>query len=198
MSTKLLTQTRSAVDFIQKLYHEISYLIKEIEGLLGQEEEGFVIGRPSGYGVTSRTSTGLEPMNVDSWLPKAFTVFFCPADSTELNKGQTSTAFKNNLKLLILDIDVASKKNVTPRIAAGCIYDIRNMRESKQEKFEKLMWRFTYDREKIFAGLPALDWRDSYIEFKGDFIVEPLFNINDSDSVVTKIVEPLLAKYRGV
>lgn len=196
MSEKLVTQTKNAVDFIQKLYHEISYLIKEVEGLLGQEEEEFVIGRPSGYGVTSRTSTGLEPIGVDSWLPKAFTVFFSPSEFTKLNKGQTVTEFSEDLKLLLLDIDVASKKDILPRVAAGCIYDITDMK--KHDKFEKLMWRFTYDRQKIFAGLPTLDWTDSYISFKGDFAIEPLFDINDSASVVEKIVEPMLKKYRAI
>ena len=38
-------QTKLAFDFIQKLYLEISYMIKEIEGLLYEQEEKFVIGR---------------------------------------------------------------------------------------------------------------------------------------------------------
>jgi hypothetical protein len=198
MSEKLIAQTRNAMDFVQKLYHEVSYLIKEIEGLLSQEEEEFIIGRPSGYSVTSRTSSGLEPMNVDLWMPKAFTVFFCPKAFTETKKGQTITPFKDDLKLLLLDIDLGSKKNIPPRVAAGCLYDIKNKREKDQEKFEHLMWRFTYDREKVFARLPSLDWADSYVAFKGEFIIEPLFNINDSDTVVSKIIEPMLEKYRSV
>jgi len=42
--TELITQTQLAFDFIQKLYFEVSYLIKEVEGQLAQEEEGFMLG----------------------------------------------------------------------------------------------------------------------------------------------------------
>ena len=39
--SELIAQTRLAFEFIQKLYFEISYLIKEMEGLLAEEEEEF-------------------------------------------------------------------------------------------------------------------------------------------------------------
>jgi hypothetical protein len=58
----LIEQTRLAFDFIQKLYLEASYLVKEIEGQLAEEEEQFVFGRSGGYAVTARSSTGLEPV----------------------------------------------------------------------------------------------------------------------------------------
>jgi hypothetical protein len=171
-------------------------LIKEVEGLLGQEDEDFVICRPSGYGVTSRTSTGLEPANVGLWMPKAFTVAYVPSAFTKVNKGQTVTEFSDDLKLLLLDIDVASEKGIEPRVAAGCLHDIKDMRT--YDKFERLMGSFSYNRKKIFAGLPTLDWADSYFSFKGDFSIEPLFGINDSDTVVEKLVAPMLGKYRAV
>ena len=46
--SEIVQQTKLAFDFIQKLYFEVSYLIKEIEGLFAEEEEGFILCRPSG------------------------------------------------------------------------------------------------------------------------------------------------------
>lgn len=48
---EIVTQTKRAFDFIQKLYLEVSYLFKEVEGLLGETDEHFIIGRLGGYGV---------------------------------------------------------------------------------------------------------------------------------------------------
>ena len=49
----LIEQTYLAFDFIQKLYLEVSYLIKEIEGNLQEEKEKFIIGKPGGgYAIT--------------------------------------------------------------------------------------------------------------------------------------------------
>ena len=101
MTNDLIEQTTNAFDFVQKLYFEISYLIKEIEGQLQQEPEIFLIGRPTGYAVTTKTSTGLEPVNVEQWLSKSFTVFFCPDNLTKINRGYTITRFRDDLKLLI-------------------------------------------------------------------------------------------------
>ena len=102
----LVQQTKNAFDFVQKLYFEISYLIKEVEGLLQQEEEEFLIARPSGYGVTAKSSTGLEPINVENWISKTLTVCFIPASSTETKGGQTITPIEESLRTLFLHIDL--------------------------------------------------------------------------------------------
>ena len=52
--SEVATQIKNAFDFIQKLYNESSYLIKEIEGQLGESDLRFQILRPSGYGITTR------------------------------------------------------------------------------------------------------------------------------------------------
>ena len=41
--TEIVEQTELAYDFLQKLFFEVSYLIKEMEGLLGEEDPPFVI-----------------------------------------------------------------------------------------------------------------------------------------------------------
>jgi hypothetical protein len=61
----------------------VSHPIKEMEGLLNEEDEEFIIGRLSGYGISKRSSTGLEANNVALWLMKTFAVFFVPQKMTE-------------------------------------------------------------------------------------------------------------------
>jgi hypothetical protein len=195
MTQNLEMQTRNALNFVQKLYFEISYLIKEVEGLLHLEEEEFVIGRPSGYGVTSGKSTGLEPVNVESWLSKAFTVFYVSDKETKLQGGQTTTAFHNQLKVLLLDIELEGKKNKIPRVIAGVLYDIRSKKDS-YTKFEHLMFEFNYSRDKIFASAPELHYEDSYLSMKGNLFNLPLFSVQTSEDITQKIVEPMLAQYR--
>ena len=99
MTSELAIQTRNAFDFVQKLYFEISYLIKEVEGLLQQQDDNFVILRSGGYSVTNRTSSGLEPMNVELWLSKTFTVFFCPEN---ICKQQRMVWLVRNVEMLSL------------------------------------------------------------------------------------------------
>ncbi|GFP32571.1 hypothetical protein HKBW3S42_00875 [Candidatus Hakubella thermalkaliphila] len=107
---EILRQTALAFDFIQKLYLEVSYLIKEIEGTLQEEDEKFVIGRPAGYGISARSSTGLESNNVSLWLLKKFAVFFVSEEKTKLERGQTITELHKDLKVLYLRI-VLNDKN---------------------------------------------------------------------------------------
>ncbi|MCK5099062.1 MAG: hypothetical protein KAR45_13225, partial [Desulfobacteraceae bacterium] len=59
--TEIAKQIKNAFEFIQKLYNESSYLVKEIEGQLSESEYKFQILRPSGYSISARSSTGLEP-----------------------------------------------------------------------------------------------------------------------------------------
>lgn len=189
-------QTRNALDFVQKLFFEISYLIKEVEGLLQHEEEEFEIGRPSGYGVTSGKSTGLEPVNVESWLGKSFTVFFVPKADTRHHNGQTITEFKDSLKLILLDIQLEGKKDKAPRITAGTLYNIKNKKQD-YTKFEHLMFEFVYNREKLFATAPHVNYEDSYMSLKGELFSLPLFSMKSSDDVMQKIVVPMLKGFRG-
>jgi hypothetical protein len=197
MTQNLEMQTRNALSFVQKLYFEISYLIKEVEGLLHLEEEEFVIGRPSGYAVTSGKSTGLEPANVESWLSKAFTVFFVSDKETKLQSGMTITPFHNQLRLLLLDIELEGKKNKTPRIMAGVLYDIRSKRDN-YTKFEHMMSEFIYSRDRVFASVPELSYEDSYLSMKGNLFNLPLFSVQTSEDISQKIVEPMLAQYRKI
>ena len=193
MDKDLIIQTKNAFDFIQKLYFEISYLIKEIEGNL--QEDGFVIGRPSGYGVTMRSSTGLESINVENWISKSYSVFFCNQDDTKMHQGVTVTKIKPALKIMIVHIEIFDKEISNPKITYAMIYNIVS-NNPKWEKFEYFMSRFAYHGKKIFSNGPNIDYKDVNCSFKGEFHTENLFSINNSEELRKKIIEPMLELYR--
>lgn len=195
MSTTLAEQTQSAFDFISKLYFETSYLIKEVEGQLQQQNEEFVIGRPSGYAVTTRTSTGLDPANVEMWLPKDLTVFFVPKALTETRRGQTYTPLTDSLVVLLLHIQLHGKDLEKPRVLAGCISQVRSNKESVR-KFERVMVAFAYHTRKVFAKLPRFSYEDAKRSFQGEFFGQPLYSINSAEDVETLLVRPMVELYR--
>ena len=196
MKTDLNAQCRNAIEFIQKLHFEISYLIKEIEGLLQKEPENFIIERPAGYQVTSRTSTGLDPGNVENWQPKTFTVFFCPSERTKIIAGQTRTQFDRSLRLLIVHIEIMNQNKKGPRILCGCLTDIVNNKPKKITKIEYILAKFAYFNKKIFGALPNVSYSDTDCSFEGEFFEQLLFSINNSDDVMNKLVKNMLKLYR--
>ncbi len=195
MSRDLVIQTKNAFDFVQKFYFEISYLIKEVETSLQQEEEEFRILHASGYSITTRTSTGLEPVNVERWFPTTFTVFFCRDDHTELKAGQTITKQRPDLKVLFLHIEAIGKQLKEPRALAGCLYDIK-WDTKKVSKFENFLGRFSYHPQKVFLHMPDIEYSDNACSFKGKLVNKKLFSIKNSEDVRRQLVEPMIAIYR--
>ncbi len=196
MSTdNLVQQTANAFDFVTKLYHETAYLIKETEGLLQQEAEQFVICRPGGYQMTTYTSRGLEPVNVENWLPKSVLATFCPDNMTRLHTGYTITDFTPALKILVLSIEFAGKDITEPNVIAGCIWNIES-NKSTFTKWEHLLFEFSNNRRKVFVTPSDIDYEDIYCSFRGKFIRLPLFSVTDSEDVYELIVKPVLKIYR--
>jgi hypothetical protein len=197
MTRELASQTRNAFDLVHKLYFEVSYLIKEVEGLLQQEEEQFLIIRPSGYMVTTRTSMGLDPANVELWFPKNLTVFFCAQSMTELRRGQTFTPFNDSLKIMLLHIDLFGKHLDAPRILSGCIRNIQSKKPATHTKFEHLVWEFAHRPRRIFDTIPAIPFEDSYCSFSGEFIEQDLYSLSNSEELVAKLIDPMLKMCRA-
>jgi hypothetical protein len=197
VKSELVKQTRNAFEFLGKLYFETSYLIKEIERLLSQEKEEFLMGRPAGYGVTNRTSTGLEAANVEMWFPKTFTVFFCPKAMTQTKGGVTVTPFSENLRLILIHIQLTGKDLHEPIVLGGRITNIKRKRPEKTSRFEQLMGEFAYFGSKIFSTIPNVSFEDSYCSFQGTFIKKLLYSINSSDDLMKNLVEPVLDLYRA-
>lgn len=194
---EIAEQTNLAFDFIQKLYLEVSYLIKEIEGILYEENEKFIIGRPSGYSISARSSTGLESNNVKLWLLRKFAVFFVPEDNTKRERGQTITQIDENLKVLYLRILLSDKSITEPTVYLGILYNIRKKPQAKWiKKFENIMGNIIeYNDSKIFQNIEKINYEDAYVTFQGKLIKTNLFEINDSETILERIIKPSLELY---
>lgn len=193
---ELAQQCNLAFDFIQKLYLEVSYFIKEVEGLL--LEENFTIGRPSGYQISARSSSGLEPINVNMWLLRKMGVFFAPQDEIKFERGQTSLDVTKPAKVIYLRILLNDKTIEGPVVYAGVLHNILKKPKSKWiQKFEQAMQHIEYNDEKIFRGnLKQISHEDNHISFKGNLNTVNLFEINDSETIQNKITEPCLKLYK--
>ena len=194
--SEIIEQTKLAFDFIQRLYLETSYLIRTVEGILQQEEEKFIIGKPTGYGVTARGSTGLDSNNVNLWPLRKFAVFFVPEDRTKVEQGQTVTRFDENLKVLYLRTVLSDKDIEEPAIYSGVLYNIQIKLRANWTKFENVMGHLEHHDDKIFKNAERINYEDASIKLQGELINNNLLEINDSETILKKIVEPSLVLYR--
>lgn len=188
---EIANQIKNAFDFIQKLYYESSYLIKEIEGQLGESEYRFQILRPSGYSVSARSSTGLEPNNVNLWLLRKFAVAFVEEGKTEIQKGQNFTEINDKLKVLYFKIILDDKNQHEPQLLFGVFYEIKQFKDWVK-KFENLMTHFEYVDNKLFAKFPNIDYEDGKFKLKGKFKKVDLLDINSSNELIEKVINPAI------
>ncbi len=197
---ELIRQTHLAFDFIQKLYFEVSYLIKEIEGTLFEEDEKFIICRTGGYGVAARGSTGLESVYVNLWLMRKLAVAFIPESMTNQEKGQTFTEINDTLKVFYVRIVLNDKDYSEPQIEAGYFinFEVRQAGKSRIKRFENLMSHIIYNEQKVFNTPEAVYYEDAYIKLEGKFINVNLYDLTDSKALHDKLVLPALELYRSL
>jgi len=194
---EIVEQSNLAFNFVEKLFLESSYLIKEIAGILNEEEEKFVIGKPGGYGISSVSSRGLDVNNVRLWLLKKFSVFFVPEEKTEYKGGAHTTKIDKDLKVLYLRIVLYDKKIKQPKVYSGVLYNIQRKPEAKKiTKFEQLMPILESNDYKVFKDDGKINYDNVYIKIKGELIRNNLFEINNSETIVKKIIGPSLELYR--
>jgi len=195
--SELVSQVKNAFEFIQRLYNESSYLIKEIEGQLGETEYRFQILKASGYGISARSSTGLEPNNLNFWLLRKFSVAFVEENATEVMKGQKKTMISDKLKVLYFKFKLDEKNLDEPQLIFGVFYDIEKYKDWV-EKFEKLLGTLEYVDVKLFAKFPDIDYKDSVFKTKGKFEMVNLLDINSSEDINTKVIEPAIKLYEQI
>jgi len=192
----LVQQTSLAFDFLQKLYLEVSYLIKEIEGMLSEEEEHFLIGKGSGYAVTARSSNGLEAYNVHLWPLRTFSVFFVPDTYTKAKGGVTDSGFVDGLKTIFIKVFLDSNEITEPYVYIGTMFDMSSKKE-KYPKFENLITSIEYNYKKIFTD-DTIEYEDANFKFKGKFFRVNLFDINSGEDIRRLIMEPALRIFRNI
>lgn len=195
MSKHLETSWRNAFEYVSKFYLETSYLIKEVEGMLGKEPEKFVLCQGNGYTVTSYTSTGLDPRQVACWIPATIAVAFVPEKVTEISKGFTETPFDKSLRVLIMHIEVFWSEMERPTVYFGTLEKIK-CKHRDWKKFEKLMFEFAYNPDDVFAKPPKIDYEDRHCSFSGYARTIPLLALNSAQDVRDKLVNPMLKLYR--
>lgn len=194
---EIAKQIKNAFDFIQKLYNESSYLIKEIEGQLAENEYRFQLLKTSGYAISGRSSNGLEPNNVNFWLLRKFGVAFVEETNTELKKGQNHTEINKDLKVIYFRVVLDDKNESAPQLIFGVFYEIEKYKDWIK-KFENLMGQFEYVDNKLFAKFPAVDYEDGNFKIKGEFKKVNLLNLNSSDELIEKVINPAIKIYEGI
>lgn len=196
---EIINQTKLAFSHIQNLYMETSYFIKEIEAQLAEEAENFVIGKPSGYSINARSSTGLEPRNVYLWTIKKLSVFFIPLDNTK-RKGTTTTAFNEDTKALYVRVILDDGNIMEPQVYFGVLYGFgeNGKLNKKFSKVEQVIAHIEYREKSILSSPKNIDYEDGYIKFKGKLQKASLFDINGSQEVNKYIIQPVLKLFRSI
>ncbi len=194
---EIAKQIKNAFNFMQKLYNESSYLIKEIEGCLAESEYQFQFLKTSGYTISRRSSNGLEPTNVKFWLLRKFGVAFVEEANTELKNGQNHTKITKDLKVIYFRIILNDKKELEPQLLFGVFYDIKKLREG-DNRFEKLMGKFEYIDNKLFAKFPNVEYEDIDLSIKGKFEKIALLDVSSSDELIEKIINPVIKIYKSI
>jgi len=195
--TEIAKQIKNAFDFIQKLYNESSYLIKEIEGQLAENEYRFQFLKTSGYAISSRSSNQLEPNNVNFWLLRKFSVAFVEDNKTKLERGQNITEINKTLKVIYFRVVLDDKIETTPQLVFGVFYKIEKL-NNRIKKFENLMGEFEYADNKLFAKFPNIDYESAIFKIKGKFKKVNLLDINSSDELIEKVINPVIKIYKGI
>jgi len=197
---EIVEQTRLAFDYIQKLYFEVSYLIKEMEGLLAEEEPAFILLRPSGYQIINRSSNGLEPYNVNLWLMRKFAVAFGLEESTPIKRGQTITKLEPDIKVIYLRIILNDIDNPEPMIYSGVLHNFEKKTPLKSwpTKFEQLLTTFEYQETRVFSDPSSINYEDKSVCFNGRLFNTPLYDINSSEVLYKKLIQPSIKLYNQI
>ncbi|WDL97769.1 hypothetical protein [Alicyclobacillus sp. ALC3] len=191
---KLVEQTQLAFDFIQKLYMEVSFLIKEVESTLNEEEETFVIGKPSGgYAITARSSNGLEVNNVNLWLLRKLAVFFVP--EAFIDTESKGTPINESLRVIYMRIVLNDKSVTEPTVHAGVLYDFE---QRKHQRLEQCMGLFEYVEHRMFKDPEHIAFEDSNVKLRGKLMPTSLYDLNTSEDVVERLIKPTLQLFREI
>jgi hypothetical protein len=201
---KIIKNPKQAFDVIQKLYFKTSYLIKEIEGMLAEEEEKFVIGKTSDIAISAKMSKGIEAIDIPQWIVGKLAVFYIPQKATQTRSDkictQTFTKFGKKLKLIYIRFILNEKAMKEPYLCVGVLHDIIKKKQPKRwpHTFEDVMLHLEDEDSKVFKKLNPIRYEGQYIKFKGKLFRVNLFDINDSDDIRKKIIQPAVKLFRAI
>ena len=64
------------------------------------------------------------------------------------------------------------------------------------KNLKRIMTHLEYTKDKTFKDVKKIDYEDVYIKMKGELISNKLYDINDSETIMKKIINPSLDLYR--
>jgi len=107
------------------------------------------------------------------------------------------TTLHDNLRILYLRIVLNGKDVTEPAVYAGVLHDIKKVTKGTWiTKFEHFMGAFEYASDKLFGNPERIYYEDGTMSIRGELSKVNLYDVNDSDAIRTKIVEPSLVLYR--
>ena len=200
-------QVKNAFDVIQKLYQESSSLIRKIEEQLNERERKFQLFSDS-YCICSRTSIGLEPKEVNSWLRRKFAVAFVENSTVDwqnvddsrtsnlkLENGLAScTKINENFKMLYFRFLLDDKNQSEPQLIFGVFSDIKFYKDWIKKRGNILV-AIEYADDKLFAQFPNVDYESDTFKLKGKLKKVNLLDINSTDELIEKVVHPAIQIY---
>ena len=107
------------------------------------------------------------------------------------------TKIDEDLRVFYLRIVLNDKDINEPAVYSGVLYNIDTQPEAKGiTRFEHIMGHLEYNDEKIFKNVGKISYEDARIKLQGELIKNSLFEINDSEAILEKIIKPSLELYR--
>ena len=197
----LVRDTSNAFAYVQRLYDETATLIREVERLIGQRRSDLGICRPSGYAITSRSSTGLDGSNVERWMTKRLAVAFSEA-AAGVERGQTSTPLGEEVRILYLrvlldgyDRFVFDGTSLTEPTLLYGLFTTALIPKRNHTKFENMMGALEYYEPEVMAKLPEVEVNRPDATVRGRLQRLPLFSLADAKTVDLQLVGPWLRMY---
>ena len=131
------------------------------------------------------------------WLLRKFGFAFVEETNTELKRGQNFTVINKELKVIYFRVILDDNKESKPQLIFGVFYEIEKFKKWI-EKFENLMGQFEYTDNKMFAKFPNIDYEDGNFKIKGKFKKVNLLDINSSDELIEKVINPAIKIYEEI
>jgi len=89
------------------------------------------------------------------------------------------------------------KNQTEPHLLFGVFYEIKQFKDWVK-KFENLMGNFEYVDSKLFAKFPNIDYEDGTFKLKGKFKKVDLLDINSSNELIEKVINPAIKLYQKI
>ena len=125
-------------------------------------------------------------------------VFFVSVTDAEIKRGQTYTPLEPSIKVIYLRVVMDEKEFEQPYVQYGVMTNFVKKSSPKKwpEKFEQLMAHLEYRPPRFPDESGKLDYQHPYIQFQGQLLTTPLYDLNTSQDIKEQVIQPALELYR--